>query len=262
MDHRQWLSSLCISELRFAKTYITPKKYYPIRNKSRHHHGLIYTTQGTETYFFRDKTITSPPGTVLYIPKGEAYTIELSEDSNTVITMEFEVASREVPRPFLMKAGKGSDVKKCFLETERICNGKKYASEVMCRSLFYRAVYLLLSKDTEYHTTQNAAKLADAVEHLHSNYRSADFRISDMYKISGISAKYFETVFKREFGITPKEYLIQLRIEYATELLRNEKYTVGNVALEVGYSDIYHFCKIFKEKTGMSPGEARRLHNS
>ncbi len=257
MDYREWLSNLCISELLFAKTYITAKKHYPMRNKSRHHHGFIYTLEGAETYTFKDKKITTPPGTILYIPKGEAYTIELEEDSNTVITMEFEVTDGVVLRPFLMKAGKGSDVKNCFLEAERICNGKKYASEVMCRSLFYRAVYLLLSKDTEYHTSQSTAKLRDAVEYLHSNYRSTDFRISDMYTISGISAKYFETIFKREFGVTPKEYLIQLRIDYATELLRNEKYTVGNAALEVGYSDIYHFSKIFKAKTGMSPGEVK-----
>ena len=116
MDYTEWLSNLCISELKFAKTYTMSRKVYPIRNKSRHHHGFIFTTEGTETYTFRDKKISSPPGTVLYIPKGEAYTIELSDETNTVITMEFEIDSESEMRPFLVKCGKGNDIKNCFVE--------------------------------------------------------------------------------------------------------------------------------------------------
>ncbi len=263
MDYREWLSDLCISELLFAKTYTTSKKHYPMRNKSRHHHGFIYTLEGAETYIFQDKKITTPPGTTLYIPKGEAYTIELDDETNIVVTMEFELPEGEVsPRPFLVRADKGSDIKNCFLEAEHICNVRKYASNVLCKSLFYKAVYLLLSRETGYHTPKSGTRLRDAVEYIHENYRRNDFRISDVYAVSGISAKYFETLFRQEYGITPKEYLTQLRIEYAKVLLENEKYTVGDAAFEVGYSDIYHFSKIFKAKTGMSPGEVRRMRNA
>ena len=259
MDHIQWLSDLCISELLFAKTYVTSKKHYPIRNKSRHHHGFIYTLDGAESYTFRDKKITSPPGTILYIPKGEAYTIELEGESNSVVTMEFELPEGSVyPRPFLVRADKGNEIKSCFLEAESICNGRKYASNVLCKSLFYKAIYLLLSRENGYHSQKSSIKLRDAVEYIHSNYRRNDFRIADAYAVSGISAKYFETLFRQEYGVTPKEYLIRLRIEYAKVLLENEKYTVSDAAFEVGYSDIYHFSKIFKAKTGMSPGEVKR----
>ena len=259
MEHIQWLSDLCISELLFAKTYTTVKKYYPIRNKSRHHHGFIYTLEGAEAYTFRDKKITSPPGTILYIPKGEAYTIELDDEVNVVVTMEFELPECQAPtRPFLIKADKGNDTKNCFLEAERICNSRRHASSVLCKSLFYKVVYNLLSRETGYHTQKSGLRLRDAVEYIHSNYRRNDFRIADAYAVSGISAKYFETLFRQEYGVTPKEYLIRLRIEYAKVLLENEKYTVSDAAFEVGYSDIYHFSKIFKAKTGMSPGDVKR----
>ena len=79
-----------------------------------------------------------------------------------------------------------------------------------------------------------------------------------MYEISGISSKYFETLFKKSFGRSPKEYLIDLRIDYAKELLCNEKCSVGEAALGSGYADIYHFSKIFKSKTGLSPGKFRK----
>ena len=258
MDYTEWLSNLCISELKFAKTYTMPRKVYPIRNKSRHHHGFIFTTEGTETYTFRDKKISSPPGTVLYIPKGEAYTIELSDETNTVITMEFEIDSESEMRPFLVKCGKGNDIKNCFTEAEMICNSQKYGYGVLCKSLFYKAVYLMLSHEEAYLTSAERLKITDAVDYLHANYLSQNFRISEMYKISGISSKYFETLFRRQFEQSPKEYLINMRMEYAKELLSNEKYSVGDAALEVGYSDIYHFCKIFKAKAGVSPGEYRK----
>ena len=258
LDYREWLSNLCISEFGFAKTYTTYKKHYPIRNKSRHHHGFILTTEGTETYTFRDKKISSPPGTILYIPKGEAYTIELSDETNTVITMEFETDSESKMRPFIVRYGKITDIKNCFTEAEKICNSKKYGYGALYKSLFYRAVYLMLTYEDSYLTSDESSKINKAVEHLHANYLSQDFRISEMYEISGISSKYFETLFKKSFGRSPKEYLIDLRIDYAKELLCNEKCSVGEAALGSGYTDIYQFSKIFKSKTGLSPGKFRK----
>lgn len=258
MDYTEWLSNLCISELTFAKTYTTHKKHYPLRNNSRSHHGFIFTLEGAETYTFRDRKITSPPGTVLYIPKAEAYTIELSEEQNTVITMEFETDDKFGMRPFLARGFKENEVRSCFSEAERICNRQKYGSGVLCKSLFYKAIYLMLSHEQEYFNGSQSSLIKDAVDYLHANYLSPSFRISELYEISGISSKYFETLFKYSFAQTPKEYLISLRIDYAKELLQNEKYSVANAALEVGYSDIYHFSKIFKAKTGLSPGEFRK----
>ena len=57
--------------------------------------------------------------------------------------------------------------------------------------------------------------------------------------------------------MTPKEYLINVRLQNATDLLRNSNYPVMEVAELVGYDDYGSFLKIFKKKYGMAPSQFR-----
>jgi len=70
MQILEFLNNMCISELNFVQTYIAALDKYPLKNKGRRHHGFLYTISGTETYHFHDSKIETPPGSMLYIPKG------------------------------------------------------------------------------------------------------------------------------------------------------------------------------------------------
>lgn len=76
----------------------------------------------------------------------------------------------------------------------------------------------------------------------------------------GFSPSYFSSVFKREAGIGFADYLIQLRMEKAKELLKNSKINIKDVCNEVGYSDLKHFTASFRKYTGLKPGEFRKLY--
>lgn len=68
------------------------------------------------------------------------------------------------------------------------------------------------------------------------------------------SRNYLYTLFKGEYGVSPKEYLSNLRIERAKELLRLPGGpSVSEVALAVGYKDPLYFSRVFHQKTGLSP---------
>ena len=60
--------------------------------------------------------------------------------------------------------------------------------------------------------------------------------------------------------MTPKEYAGTLRIEKAKELLISERQSVSEISEQLGFADLYHFSKIFKEKTSYSPLKYRELH--
>jgi AraC-like DNA-binding protein len=55
--------------------------------------------------------------------------------------------------------------------------------------------------------------------------------------------------------MSPRDYIISKKTELAKELLQSEKYSVTDVAISLGYSDIYQFSKMFKLKTGCNPSE-------
>ncbi len=258
MNDTAFLKSLYISEISLVNRYLLPQKSYPIRNLCRFHHGLMYTLHGTETYNFYNKKINAVPGSVLYLPKGEQYTIELEGDVSRVIVVDFETEQKIGCEPFCIKFSSEDEIRKTFLEMEKLWIENKDESLSMIKSRFYNVVGLLIKRKNTYSNSKNYEKIKSSVEYLHSHYTEPDFRIETLFEQANISPRYFETLFFKEFNQTPKEYVTALKIKLAKELLLGEKYTVSDVALKSGYSDVYHFSKTFKAKTGYTPSEFKK----
>ncbi len=72
-----------------------------------------------------------------------------------------------------------------------------------------------------------------------------------------ISKRQLYRILQKYKSETFKQRLIGFRIEVARNLLKNTKLTVTAIAMQVGYDNSASFCKVFKKKTGMSPGEYR-----
>jgi AraC-like DNA-binding protein len=70
---------------------------------------------------------------------------------------------------------------------------------------------------------------------------------------AGCSPFYLSRIFSREVGLTIPQYLRNLRMERAAELLRTGRYNVTEAATEVGYSSLSHFSKAFCETIGCCP---------
>lgn len=90
-------------------------------------------------------------------------------------------------------------------------------------------------------------------KYLDEHYRekvSLDQIADNMY----LSPVYISKLFKHETGDTPINYLIDLRMEKAREIIEQDPAaSIQAVALAVGYEDAYHFSKLFKKHYGMSP---------
>ena len=90
-------------------------------------------------------------------------------------------------------------------------------------------------------------------EHYHEKI-SLDQIARNMY----LSTFYLSKIFKSETGDTPINYLIELRMEKARELMETSPgISIQNVAEMVGYDDAYHFSKLFKKHFGAAPSKYR-----
>ena len=72
-----------------------------------------------------------------------------------------------------------------------------------------------------------------------------------------ISPYYFSKLFKEETGSNFVEYLTNLRMSRAKELLKDESRSMKEICMEVGYSDPNYFSRIFKKNVGLTPTEYR-----
>lgn len=86
-----------------------------------------------------------------------------------------------------------------------------------------------------------------------------DITVNDLASIAHLSSRRYLDVFKNNFGITPKQYIIAQRIEIAKELMI-ETGSILHSSLDAGFGNLSHFYRIFKRFTGVTPKQfiARR----
>ena len=99
----------------------------------------------------------------------------------------------------------------------------------------------------------NSLLMIEIKEDLESNLCNK-LSLSEYAQKYGYNTSYFSQWFKKKFGVAFAEYVIKAKIEKAKELMHMRRdYSLRKVAFEVGYDDYYHFSKIFKKYTGVSP---------
>lgn len=107
----------------------------------------------------------------------------------------------------------------------------------------------------------DAQIIARVKEYIWAHYPE-NIRLEDMAAQVYITPGYLGVLFKKETGVTFSAYLIQVRLEKAKELLRDARYNISEVAYAVGYQDVRHFSRLFKEHVGLIPKEYRKLHKN
>jgi AraC-like DNA-binding protein len=102
-----------------------------------------------------------------------------------------------------------------------------------------------------------ARRVEPAINHMLAHLNQP-LRISSLSRVSGVSNSHFFMLFKSATGRSPNQFLIQLRMRRACELLSNEGASVKEVAHVMGYDDPFYFSRIFKLVTGLSPMNYRK----
>ena len=87
-----------------------------------------------------------------------------------------------------------------------------------------------------------------------------DIRLDQLAELCGRSTEYFVRLFKATSGISPYQYVLNLRIERARALLADETQSLADIALACGFSHQEHFTRMFRRFTGVTPGRYRRSH--
>ncbi len=95
-----------------------------------------------------------------------------------------------------------------------------------------------------------------SVLYIESNYYK-HFDVGAYAKSIGVSRSYFTTVFTEKTKMSPYDYLVKLRIDYAKKYLEHTDLTITQIATKVGFASIDRFGNIFKKRTKMSPKEYR-----
>lgn len=93
---------------------------------------------------------------------------------------------------------------------------------------------------------------------LHDAY-DRRLQLPEIAREAAMSRYHFVRAFRREFDVTPRQYLIGRRIEQAKRLLQSSSMSVTEVCMQVGFSSLGSFSTLFQREVGCSPSSYRRV---
>ena len=105
---------------------------------------------------------------------------------------------------------------------------------------------------------KNSLLMEKVKQYLQHNYMLCNISLDSVSTILNLNASYFSAQFKRCFGVNFVDYLTDLRIRAAKQLLEDPLHSAAEIASMVGYESANYFARAFKKKTGMTPTEYRR----
>jgi len=223
-----------------------PRKYY----------GLVIQLEGGSRYVIEDKlTLRTQPGDILYLPKGRPYRVYPEGDDQTLCQcVNFHLLEDIDLDGFITQPARFSAWQDLFSELLKAWSGKKPGYGAASMACVYKMLEMLEIQLAEQHLPARRLKaIRRACEHIETHFSQADLSVEEAAEVSRLSASHFRRQFRMVYGLSPKQYLLSLRISKARELLTGTNESVTEIAESVGFDSIYHFSKAFKAMCGMSP---------
>ena len=104
----------------------------------------------------------------------------------------------------------------------------------------------------------SSSKISPALNHMINNYAKHALSIHEYAQMCYMSDSRFSHLFREVTGTTPHKYILQKRIDNAKTLLDSSNIKISEVATYVGFSDPYHFSRVFSKNVGMSPTQYKQ----
>lgn len=151
---------------------------------------------------------------------------------------------------YILKPVEGDDVERAIRRAESQAEAQRQLEAMASAS-----EDLLKDADSYDKTDLLMGKVKKYLQH---NYMAYDISLDSVSAILNLSPAYFSTLFKRTFQVNFLDYLTQLRMDAAKELLGDPLRSTADVAGLVGYESANYFTRAFKKRVGMTPTDYRR----
>lgn len=203
----------------------------------------------------------------LLIPPGEKHSgAHDSTDPLQCYVIHFQVRRFGIPMPAPLLAEvasavlEGEDWTRALDSADEACRetaDRRRGSALIANAAVARLLGLFLRYRPPAPPRTSSAPVTQILERMASDYHR-DWTLPELAGIARLSPAYLCRVFRREIGLTPFQYLRQVRLNHARELLASTDLAIGDIAVGTGFPDRFYFSRAFRRVHGLTPTAYRR----
>lgn len=252
---------------------------YSVKNQTSsalhgHYHFLLtLITRGEGVQTLNGEDIPFSPGRIFILSPADFHKNTLREGESYDyygVKFPYELLDRRLSGlcalnklPITAKLSDGAfDVAKQIFERliEEFREGsERVANQLYLQTMVEQLIIIALREYSEGDSSLQSAFLNRALGYLYTHFYES-ITIGDAAEYMGYTPNYFNTVFKNSLGVPFGKYLRELRLTYASNLLKSCEMPITEVAMESGFENSAHFSRSFHEKFGISPKEYRKKY--
>ena len=238
-----------------------PEQVTEFKTSYLKHNELIFNLSGHSKVLFNGKELINTAKNIRFLPKGECFEYRVERiERGECIDVFFDTDVPISDEAFMLDVAKRESIEPLFKKIFCVFVSKDEGYKFECISLLYK-IFSELQKSS--YIPENKFRLIKpALEIIQSDFLTRDIHTSELASASGISETYLKRLFGERFGVSPKRYIIQMKINHSAELLRLGRYSVSEAAALSGYSDVYYFSRQFKSYMGMTPSAFIKKYKS
>ncbi len=225
---------------------------------------LYLPVKGAFRLNYMNESVVVEPGSIHLVPAHTPFTYESMTPSDHYWLHFLSKQLRTVPAFQSHRVLPVENLKKKRFEFEKMFRQIRTARTVSDDLRIRNGIFVLLAPFLEsalHELPQDAASkggFTEVLEYIDRNL-AKEINIAALSSLTQLSRADFSSLFRRSFGVPPKQYISLRRISRAKYLLWRTKLSVKEIAEQCGYENKYFFYRIFKKYTGVTPSQYRRI---
>lgn len=242
-------TSLRVQDICFIIRFSTNQKHFESVNKKEHIIG-IQLEGDSVLHTFADRSFALKKDMIYFFNKDEDYVVD--GDKGLSFSVHFTSVEPISTKSFCLPIRDNTKILNILqkIEYEFIKKGKTTPESL---SQLYKLFSIFNDVYAKKYHPKNV-RLEEAKEFINLHFKEKNC-LDSVAMHYGVSRRRFCDLFSENFHITPNQYIVSLKIEFAKNLLSSGQFSVADVSELCGFSDVYYFSKVFKKETLCTPSK-------
>lgn len=231
--------------------FMSHRRGWTAANRDTHIMGI--TISGHAVHRFPGRNLTLGERTVFFFNRRENYEV-INDIPGDSLSVHFTTADEISTESFCFTATDGTPFLNLLKQMQSACENPRESLTAAAK------FYSLCSEIQKYRNRPYAPggeRIKAAQDYLNLHYKEKNC-LDKAAEICGISRRRFNDLFARACRVTPNRWITLKKIEYAKSLMTVDGISLGSIAEDCGFGDVYYFSRVFKSETGLSPSCYRK----